>query len=94
MFGISEPTVFGATKLELQRSYDANNDIENYVHGRTLERSGCDSNAHFCLDIFVDDVHIEISLWDTAGQEEFDRLRSLSYDDTHAIMLCFSVSGG
>jgi Rho family protein len=36
-------------------------------------------------------VHIELSLWDTAGQEEFDRLRSLSYDDTHAIMLCFSV---
>lgn len=36
-------------------------------------------------------MHIELSLWDTAGQEEFDRLRSLSYDDTHAIMLCFSV---
>jgi Rho family protein len=34
---------------------------------------------------------VELSLWDTAGQEEFDRLRSLSYDDTHAIMLCFSV---
>lgn len=32
-----------------------------------------------------------MSLWDTAGQEEFDRLRSLSYDDTHAILLCFSV---
>ncbi|KAI9760336.1 MAG: RNA-splicing factor [Chaenotheca gracillima] len=43
------------------------------------------------IDIFVDNVHIELSLWDTAGQEEFDRLRSLSYDDTHAIMLCFSV---
>ena len=43
-------------------------------------------------DVFVDNVHIELSLWDTAGQEEFDRLRSLSYDDTHAIMLCFSVS--
>lgn len=43
-------------------------------------------------DIFVDGVHIELSLWDTAGQEEFDRLRSLSYDDTHTIMLCFSVS--
>lgn len=36
-------------------------------------------------------MHIELSLWDTAGQEEFDRLRSLSYDDTHTIMLCFSV---
>lgn len=34
---------------------------------------------------------MELSLWDTAGQEEFDRLRSLSYDDTQAIMLCFSV---
>lgn len=43
-------------------------------------------------DIFVDNTHLELSLWDTAGQEEFDRLRSLSYDDTHAIMLCFSVS--
>ena len=46
--------------------------------------------AHLA-DIFVDQVHIELSLWDTAGQEEFDRLRSLSYDDTHTIMLCFSV---
>lgn len=42
-------------------------------------------------DIFIDNKHVELSLWDTAGQEEFDRLRSLSYDDTHAIMLCFSV---
>ncbi|KAI4157214.1 MAG: hypothetical protein L6R39_000719 [Caloplaca ligustica] len=46
---------------------------------------------NYVHDIFVDGVHIELSLWDTAGQEEFDRLRSLSYDDTHTIMLCFSV---
>ncbi|KAI9370731.1 small GTPase superfamily [Aspergillus egyptiacus] len=43
------------------------------------------------FDIFVDNVHMELSLWDTAGQEEFDRLRALSYEDTHVIMLCFSV---
>ena len=42
-------------------------------------------------DIFVDGKHLQLSLWDTAGQEEFDRLRSLSYSDTHVIMLCFSV---
>lgn len=26
------------------------------------------------------------------GQEDFDRLRSLSYADTHVVMICFSVS--
>ena len=26
------------------------------------------------------------------GQEEFDRLRSLSYAETHVVMMCFSVS--
>ncbi|KAF2651605.1 rho3 protein-like protein [Lophiostoma macrostomum CBS 122681] len=46
---------------------------------------------NYVHDIFIDGTHVELSLWDTAGQEEFDRLRSLSYDDTHAIMLCFSV---
>ncbi|KAF2003805.1 hypothetical protein P154DRAFT_71701 [Amniculicola lignicola CBS 123094] len=46
---------------------------------------------NYVHDIYIDNVHVELSLWDTAGQEEFDRLRSLSYDDTHAIMLCFSV---
>ncbi|OGM46413.1 GTP-binding protein RHO3 [Aspergillus bombycis] len=46
---------------------------------------------NYVHDIFVDNVHMELSLWDTAGQEEFDRLRALSYEDTHVIMLCFSV---
>ncbi len=56
------------------------------------ETTGSDaSETEKQADIFVDNIHIELSLWDTAGQEEFDRLRSLSYDDTHAIMLCFSV---
>ncbi|CDH11270.1 probable GTP-binding protein RHO3 [Zygosaccharomyces bailii ISA1307] len=46
---------------------------------------------NYIHDIFVDNRHITLSLWDTAGQEEFDRLRSLSYSDTDVIMLCFSV---
>ncbi|EER24373.1 Rho GTPase [Coccidioides posadasii str. Silveira] len=46
---------------------------------------------NYVHDIFVDGIQLELSLWDTAGQEEFDRLRALSYDDTHVIMLCFSV---
>lgn len=46
---------------------------------------------NYVHDIFVDNKSIKLSLWDTAGQEEFDRLRSLSYSDTHTIMLCFSI---
>ena len=46
-----------------------------YVMDQTVRP--CDTNV--LPDIFVDNVHIELSLWDTAGQEEFDRLRSLSY---------------
>lgn len=60
-------------------------------HFRGRARTICERSTDGSIDIFVDNVHIELSLWDTAGQEEFDRLRSLSYDDTHAIMLCFSV---
>lgn len=46
---------------------------------------------NYVHDIFIDGQPMELSLWDTAGQEEFDRLRSLSYSDTHCIMLCFAV---
>jgi GTPase SAR1 family protein len=31
-------------------------------------------------------------VFQTIGQEEFDRLRSLSYAETHVVMMCFSVS--
>jgi len=65
--------------------------FENYVHGKRSIILRARQLLIRSPDIFVDNVHIELSLWDTAGQEEFDRLRSLSYDDTHAIMLCFSV---
>ncbi|OBA24277.1 ras-domain-containing protein [Metschnikowia bicuspidata var. bicuspidata NRRL YB-4993] len=34
---------------------------------------------------------IDLALWDTAGQEEYDRLRPLSYPDTDLILICFSV---
>jgi len=34
---------------------------------------------------------IELGLWDTAGQEEYDRLRPLSYRNTDIFLVIFSV---
>ncbi|KAI8507334.1 ras-like GTP-binding protein Rho1 [Branchiostoma floridae x Branchiostoma belcheri] len=35
---------------------------------------------------------VELNLWDTAGQEDYDRLRPLSYNDADVIIICFDVS--
>ncbi|KAJ3300708.1 hypothetical protein HK104_007609 [Borealophlyctis nickersoniae] len=34
---------------------------------------------------------VELSLWDTSGQEDYDRLRPLSYPDTAVILIAFAV---
>ncbi|CCX33041.1 putative Rho GTPase Rho4 [Pyronema domesticum] len=34
---------------------------------------------------------VELALWDTAGQEEYDRLRPLSYPETDVLFVCFAV---
>lgn len=34
---------------------------------------------------------IELALWDTAGQEEYSRLRPLSYTNADVLMVCYSV---
>lgn len=42
-------------------------------------------------DVVVDGKRVELALWDTAGQEDYDRLRPLSYPDSHVILICFAV---
>ena len=39
----------------------------------------------------VDGNPISLGLWDTAGQEDYDRLRPLSYPQTDVFLICFSI---
>lgn len=45
----------------------------------------------YVADVEIDEKFVELSLWDTAGQEDFDRLRPISYHDTHVVLVSFSI---
>ena len=46
----------------------------------------------YCQNLMYQGRPTSISFWDTAGQEDYDRLRPLSYPQTDAFLLCFSAS--
>jgi len=43
-----------------------------------------------CIEMF-EQKPISIVLWDTAGQEDYDKLRPLSYPQTDVFLVCYSV---
>ncbi|XP_076337697.1 ras-related protein ced-10-like isoform X2 [Tachypleus tridentatus] len=46
---------------------------------------------NYAGNIECDGVRASLTLWDTAGQEDYERLRPLSYPGTDVFLLCFSV---
>jgi len=46
---------------------------------------------NYVVNLTAGDRNIELGLWDTAGQEEYDRLRPLSYANANVFLICFSL---
>ncbi|KAF8227470.1 hypothetical protein L208DRAFT_1296641 [Tricholoma matsutake] len=46
---------------------------------------------NYVTQVHFDGKEIELALWDTAGQEEYDRLRPLSYPESDVILIVFSI---
>jgi len=47
---------------------------------------------NYAINTVVDKKTYSVTLWDTAGQEDFDRLRPLSYPGTDIFLICISVT--
>jgi small GTP-binding protein len=46
---------------------------------------------NYNVPVMLQNHPYHLSLWDTAGQEDYDRLRPLSYPGTDVFLVCFSV---
>lgn len=47
---------------------------------------------NFCTDVILDGKIFNLGLWDTAGQDDYNRLRPLSYRDADVFLLAFSLT--
>lgn len=46
---------------------------------------------NYQTNVMVNGKIVCLSLWDTAGQEDYDKIRTLSYPDTDIFLICYST---
>eukprot|EP01084_Bolivina_argentea_P214244 363745_1 len=64
--------------------------ITSYVNNEFPDKHRVVFDNHTADHIF-DDKHYKIGLWDTCVQDDYDRLRPLSYPQTDVFLICFSL---
>lgn len=46
---------------------------------------------NYVTDCRVDGRSVQLALWDTAGQEDYERLRPLAYSKAHVLLIGFAI---
>ncbi|CAO3626216.1 unnamed protein product [Mucor hiemalis] len=62
-----------------------------YQNGRFPEKYLPTVFENYISRVDLDHKTVELALWDTAGQEDYDRLRPLSYFETDVVVICYAV---
>ena len=53
-------------------------------------RPACYDN--YTSNVIIDGFSVNLAMWDTIGQDDYDRLRPLSYHQTDVFLICFSLA--
>ena len=65
--------------------------LESYTSGAYQEPYAGMRYDNYSAKVIVDEREVNLGLWDTAAQEDYDRLRPLAYPQTDVFLVCFSV---
>ncbi|XP_048780676.1 ras-related protein ced-10-like isoform X1 [Ostrea edulis] len=72
----------GVGKSSLKHSYECNAFPGEYLPV---------TSGNYTCNVLIDGLPFCVDIWDTAGQENVDKLRRLSYFKTDAFLVCYSI---
>ncbi|KAL2298326.1 hypothetical protein Nmel_015320 [Mimus melanotis] len=62
-----------------------------YAKGSFPEQYAPSVFEKYTTSVTVGKKEVTLNLYDTAGQEDYDRLRPLSYQNTNVVLICYDV---
>lgn len=66
--------------------------IQRYVHSKFLETYTPTGFDTYTSEYSVSDTYkIHMSIWDTSGDSDYDRVRPLSYGEADLVIICFAI---